>query len=535
MCGILFLTVASESVAESVCSRHGSALRHRGPDASAHLIVGAKAPAPASARHVMCFHRLAIVSRSDVRGMQPLVEGAVAMVCNGEIYNYRALLGREDVLDVTAVLKLVKEAVLAGGGQGQGQVGDAVCRLDGDFAFVVLVNGVVVAGRDPLGVRPLFLALGEGGEILGYASEAKALVGAPGVRDVRVFPPGHVCVDGTLSAYSRRPPPPVSCPARALVRSLLDAAVRKRIAHSERPVAILCSGGIDSSAVLAIAVRQAREASLPLPRVFTMRYGPGASEDAFYAMMLCTRFGCEHEIVTFGPEDLSEDTISAVVRACETCDPNTIRAALPMFLLARHISTTTDVKVILSGEGADELFGGYGYFRLAPDPSHADAECARLLSNLHMFDLLRADRCFAAHGLEVRVPYLDIDLVHGVSTQVSPGERTRGEKQLLRDAVSDFRDLSDLRILDRPKEKFSDGAGFSYVPDLLRRLAASDAQGDDGTLKMRLEAERRAYDRMFQTAYGEPVGRWVVERKVPPWVDSAVRDATASVSGCALL
>jgi len=565
MCGIFYLSLRGGSdEAEKAAVKHGDLVRHRGPDAGSRLLLDCNADA--SRKHLFCFHRLAIVATDGIRGMQPLERDGNVLVCNGEIYNHRKFLGAEDVVDVAAILEVLKSCSAdSSGDDDDSAVGDAVGAIDGDFAFVALIGdgSVVVAGRDSAGVKPLFMAIGEGDAIVGFASEAKALLGAPGVLDVRVFPPGHVCVDGRLVRYRYLLPdearraflvrsllevsersisrhmsfkPPECPPPELLVRSLLEAAVRKRVAHSERPVAILCSGGIDSAAVLAVAVRQATAASLPLPRVFTMRYGVGSSEDAFYAAMLCHRLGCRHEVDEFGPEDLGDATIEAVVRACETCDPNTIRAALPMFLLARHIAATTDVKVILSGEGADELFGGYGYFRLAPSAEDASAECGRLLSNLHMFDLLRADRCFAAHGLEVRVPFLDSDLVHAVSDTevVPPSERTRGEKQLLRDAVKDLGELADLRILSRPKEKFSDGTGFSYVPDLLRRLASDrrNGPGDDGTLPCRLAAERRAYARMFEAAYGSPAGRWVVEREVPSWVEPAAKEASKYAAGC---
>ena len=215
-----------------------------------------------------------------------------------------------------------------------------------------------------------------------------------------------------------------------------------------------------------------------------MRYREGRSDDAFYAGLLCAHLGVDHRTFEFGPDDLEDidATATAVIRACETSDPNTIRAAIPMYLLAKAIRTEApEVKVVLSGEGADELFGGYNYFRLAPDAASASAECDRLLRNLHMFDLLRADRCFAAHGLEVRVPFLDPALIDVVRAGVSAERRVSGEKQLLRDAVADVDALSRFRILDRDKEKFSDGAGFTYVPDLLRRIAA-DADGRESLL-----------------------------------------------------
>ena len=190
--------------------------------------------------------------------------------------------------------------------------------------------------------------------------------------------------------------------------------------------------------------------------VFTMRYENSYSEDTFYAERLCQLHG-------FSRDDIVKH-LSDVIRACETHDPNTIRAAVPMYLLAKHIAEETDVKVVLSGEGADEIFAGYNYFRLALDGDSVNEECARLVRNIHTFDLLRADRCFAAFGLEVRVPYLDRDVIARVATFKGRLKMfmNREEKTLLRRAFADFEDLQKTGILRRAKERFSDGI---HVPE----------------------------------------------------------------------
>ena len=599
---------------------HAASLAHRGPDGSAELTCGERG------LHLLSFHRLAIIDAQvsaaqppegtkvpSAVGMQPLTLDGVSMVCNGEVYNYKAIVAEEQEkekeighepqpqhplsTDVEVVLRLLAASWKALRGEDLLAAAAVAARLDGDFAFVATDGRTVVAARDPLGVRPLFYATApESTRIVAFASEAKALVGAPGCGTVRVFPPGFVCLDGAFCEYvspisspapAPHPPPQTQdepqhprtdqtwlqqqkrqlqqmhAPAAADVLRLLTAAVEKRILHSDRPVGLLCSGGIDSAAVTCIAARILADRAAPgatsdasgaAPgiRVFTMKYRSGRSDDALYASLLCTHMGLRHEVVEFGPEDLDDATIAAVVRSCETRDPNTIRAAIPMWLLARHIKRETDVKVVLSGEGADELFGGYGYFRLAPDAAAASEECDRLLRNLHMFDLLRADRCFAAHGLEVRVPFLDDALVRHVAslpilqpsvleaalavlmpesqrqrTNASTALRTRGEKQLLRDAVAGFEALARFRILDRPKEKFSDGTGFTYVPDLLRRLAGPT---DDGILSTRLASEAAHYREAFDALYGGPrwgSDGWVVERTMPAWTDAARREAAA--------
>lgn len=532
MCGILFYDCGKTGTDPGAILRsHSILLNHRGPEASDATVF------EAPSKHVMSFCRLAIVkTEASNKGLQPFDLDDVTMVCNGEIYNYKDLSppGVEMRSDVDVVLHALRPFYRDGSVD---NLIKSVTKLDGDFAFVASNGSLVVAGRDPLGVRPLFYGQNEALGIIAIASEAKALVGAPGVDRISVFPPGHVFVNSgtpTFYRYHEVVPASLKSPTDPIVveefRRLLIEAVSKRVLHSERPVALLCSGGIDSSAVVSIVAKNAEQYGWKTSdiKVFTMKYKSGHSDDAFYASLLCKHLGFDLEVVEFGPEDLGEDTVRSVIRSCETSDPNTIRAAIPMWLLARHIATKTDCKVILSGEGADELLGGYGYFRLAPDEGDAAKECARLLKNLHMFDLLRADRCFAAHGLEVRVPFLDPALVDFATGII--GSDKKQEKALLRKAMEPYEELAKFRILDRPKEKFSDGTGFSYVPDLLRRIAASAGpDADDGKLDTRLALEKTAYLVEFEKAFpGVDPKEWVIERTMPRWTDEARAKAANS-------
>lgn len=547
MCGILFCDLdAVDGGADAVrASGALSSLTHRGPEAHAELVVFADGSGKG---HLLSFDRLAIVSCTPT-GMQPFTSAMssstrhpASMVCSGEIYNHEDLGAAADLRsDCEAVLRMLEDKLDDASPE---DIAQLVGKLDGDFAFVVTDGTHVVAGRDPYGVRPLFYAerVGGGRRIVAFASEAKALVRLTDVT-VHVFPPGLVCLGSRSSAtwaptWAPTWPPPQgptsssTSPKEAVLRRLTEA-VRKRIEHAEQDeVAVLCSGGIDSAAITCIAASLASKERRV--RVFTMKYRSGHSDDAFYAGLLCRALGVAHETLEFGPDDITPETIDAVVLACETKDPNTVRAAIPMFLMARRIrELAPGVKVVLSGEGADELFGGYGYFRFAPSPVEASLECERLLRNLHMFDLLRADRCFAAHGLEVRVPFLDADLVRCVSA-LPGGDRVAGEKQLLRDAVAHFPELARCRVLDRPKEKFSDGAGFSYVPDLLRRLAVDQGGQDDGVLSTRLRTEAAHYAAAFERHYGRGCGSdaWVVERALPKWAGLAeARSAGESGGG----
>lgn len=514
MCGIAFyVTSRCQPSADTV-----AAVAPRGPDASADRVV----TATDGTTFRLVFHRLAVVHATP-EGMQPFDYGGSWTICNGEIYNYRALLPEGFVprSDVDVIGPLVSGDALAA----------AVARLDGDFAFVTLFPcGRFVAGRDHVGVRPLFTGHATDGSIVALASEAKALVGVEGVDEIRVFPPGHVFDSRDGGGFTPYRTATVPCPQLSMpdfesdelipavyregIRTWLTRAVAKRLDHSERPVGLLCSGGVDSAIITSLAATLRDPSKL---HVFTMEYGDGLSEDALYARMLCARHGFLHTVVRFSQADVAE-CLEEVVRVTETYDPNTIRASIPMFLLARHIAQKTDIKVILSGEGADELFAGYNYFRFAPDGEALDEETGRLLSNLHMFDLLRADRCFAAWGLEVRVPYLDQDLTSYV--RQIPGwykmHEVAGEKGLLRRSFADLTDLVELRILDRPKERFSDGCGFSYVPQLLMYLSGPDVRD----LGEKTAAEATRYGAIFERGYGAR-RHLITHRRLPDWTPRA--------------
>lgn len=520
MCGILFFEATGRLAAEQEGRRLGDRLVHRGPDASETQVVQC-----GNRTFVIAFHRLGIIAPASDAGMQPFrCAPAWRFACNGELYNYRDMAA-ERGMEVGASDVEVLCKSLARVSSSRQEILAVLDEADGDFAFVMLDadDGRVIAGRDPYGVRPMFIGREESGRIIALASEAKGIHDAPGVAKVEVFPPGHALVDGELVRYKK------NTGHHRLVRGILSRAVSKRVAHSERPVGVLCSGGVDSALVTALAAREARKTGMPL-RAFTIRFAEGASEDAFYARLLCERLGVELEEVTFDAAGVRE-AIEPVIRTLESCDVQTVRAAIPMYLLAKHIGTQTDVRVVLSGEGSDELFAGYRYFSLAPSVDEVAKESERLVGILHMFDLLRADRCFAAFGVEVRVPFLDRDLVDYVASLGSESRRDlmwrTDEKALLRDAFRGASDeigraLSAIRILDRPKERFSDGCGFSYVPSLLAHLGGPDAR----TLEERQRAERHHYARVFEGIYGGDLKALVCERRLPEWAEKERAKAT---------
>ena len=282
----------------------------------------------------------------------------------------------------------------------------------------------------------------------------------------------------------------------------LEAAIVKRVENSERPIAFLCSGGLDSSIVLSVA--HAHLSALAAQQhkgvdvhAFSVAYGEN-STDATYAGLLCRQLGIPHTIVTFNWNDVDQNVFH-IARHIESYDVNSIRTAVPAYMLAKHIYSHTDYKVILSGEGADEIFMGYSMFMGATDGEAAHLESMRLVRDLHMFDMLRADRCFAAWGLELRVPFLDVDVLR-TAFALPPRHRLfQGgvEKALLRHAFRCDMDLVIARVLDRQKERFSDGCGFGYVPALLSRWAPPGESG----LTQKEASERWVYRTWFDAAY----------------------------------
>ena len=558
MCGISFYDVRHLSVDQirQLKTDHIPLLAHRGPDGAAVYETGS---------FVMGFHRLSIINLNET-GMQPFLSDAnaaeTALICNGEIYNFKHLAESNDISvstlrsDVDVVLKLAEV---------KGHVSEYVSSLDGDFAFVLANKTGFQAARDHVGVRPLFYGTGaDAPDVpLAFASEAKALYAAPGIHSIHVFPPSTYY--DSLTGFHAFVPCPTPFDTDALeegsthmINRLLTKAVRKRFTHSDNPerVAVLCSGGVDSAIITTVAAAHAKHVGATI-QVFTVQYDSGLSEDALYAKMLCNDIGSHvvHTVVKFSEQEV-QDCIEQVITTIESYDPNTVRAAIPMYLLAKHISEKTDIKVVLSGEGADELFAGYSYFALAPTAYAVTQETARLVRNIHMFDLLRADRCFAAFGLEVRVPFLDSDLVRYVSqldgtsmmhgTAKAPNKshagdgkkiaadgtitakahgtvtptHGRAEKQLLRDSFTGHTSMQTTRVIDRPKEKFSDGCGFSYVPQLLNFVSDRAPQ-----LDVKLAREKKYYTAIFDAKYGVENRAWVIERTMPEW---SQKDTTAT-------
>ncbi|CAG0979093.1 asparagine synthase (glutamine-hydrolysing) [Gammaproteobacteria bacterium] len=444
--------------------------RHRGPDWSGVFV---------DTGVILVHERLAIVDPAS--GAQPLRsrDGALALAVNGEIYNHQDLRSASGYdftsgSDCEVINALHREG-------GDASPGEWIARLNGIFAFA-LWDGAAqryLIARDPIGVCPLYWGHDRQGRLC-VASEMKAL--AELCADVRAFPPGHVydSRDGSLRSYYHKPwrdyahTQGVRVEPSAL-RAAFEAAVHRQL-MTDVPYGVLLSGGLDSSLVAACAAKFAREriedgdrSEAWWPRLHSFAIGLEGSPDLAAAKVAAEALGTVHHGFVYSfAEGL--DALPEVIRHIESYDVTTIRASTPMYLLARRIKAM-GVKMVLSGEGSDEIFGGYLYFHKAPSAQAFHEETVRKLDALHAYDCLRANKSMMAWGVEARVPFLDLefldvamamDATHKMAGVQADGSR-RIEKAILREAFAGA--LPD-SILWRQKEQFSDGVGYGWIDGL---------------------------------------------------------------------
>ncbi|RAO76078.1 asparagine synthase B [Dyella jiangningensis] len=437
--------------------------RHRGPDWSGVFV---------DAGVILVHERLAIVDPAS--GAQPLRsrDGELALAVNGEIYNHRELRATSAYdfttgSDCEVINALYRE---------QSSPAEWVGRLNGIFAFALWDSekGRYVIARDPIGVCPLYWGHDSVGRLC-VASEMKALVGV--CPDVAPFPPGHVydSADGELRRYYRKDWRDYAQTqghdvAPGELREAFEQAVHRQL-MTDVPYGVLLSGGLDSSLVAACAARFARrrvedndQAEAWWPRLHSFAIGLEGSPDLAAAQVAADALGTVHHsfVYTFW-EGL--DALPEVIRHIETYDVTTIRASTPMYLLARRIKAM-GVKMVLSGEGSDEIFGGYLYFHKAPSAEAFHEETVRKLDALHSYDCLRANKSMMAWGVEARVPFLDLeflDVAMGMDARHKMAGQGRIEKAVLREA---FQGALPDEILWRQKEQFSDGVGYGWIDGL---------------------------------------------------------------------
>ena len=480
-------------------------LKARGPEESSFIDVSGA---------TLGFTRLAI-NGLNYDGMQPMQLGDVSWVCNGEIYNWRALAAEYGIETKSGSDCEILGALYNRFLELDMPLGAVFRALDGVFAIVIADESrdQVIIARDPYGVRPLYSCVTPGTHY--YASELKAL---PDGLWNPVYPGSYhrYCLSTgelkDISAYHNVPIYQQPFLAGTIsfacmsVRTALEAAVKKRM-MTERPIAALLSGGLDSSLIASLLAKGLRAAGAPPLKTFSI--GMPGSEDLRYARKVANWIGSDHTEVVLSAEQFF-DAIPEVIYAIESYDTTTVRASVGNWLIGKAIKDT-DCKVVFNGDGADEVWGSYLYFYKAPSDAAYEEEVTRLLQDIHYFDVLRSDRCISSHGLEPRTPYLDKEFVAAARSTPTVWRRpgsTHCEKWLMRKAFDDGVTLpSD--VLYRRKEAFSDGvSGSKSWFEIVQEKAA--------VLGF---TEKEYYRRIYEGAYGKQAVN-VPYMWMPTWCDA---------------
>ena len=511
MCGIVSIFNIQEQTPElrQQALRMSQKIRHRGPDWSG-IYCGGSA--------ILAHERLSIVDPES--GRQPLFapDKKQVLAVNGEIYNHQNIRARfadtyqfQTGSDCEVILSLYREmradtdfATLIY--QGEDAVHSRICQmleqLNGIFAFALydVERDEFLIARDPIGVIPLYIGYDKDGKVM-VASELKALEGQ--CDHYEPFLPGHYYYSKTpgMKRYYTRDwfeyatmqkkyqiddnqkatqqlaeAEPQEKAAIAEIHDALEASVKRQL-MSDVPYGVLLSGGLDSSVISAIAekysttrVENGGETKAYWPRLHSFAVGLKGAPDLAKARLVAEHIGTVHHEINYTIQE-GLDAIRDVIYFIETYDVTTVRASTPMYLLARVIRSM-GIKMVLSGEGADEVFGGYLYFHKAPDAKAFHEETVRKLGKLYMYDCLRANKSLAAWGIEGRVPFLDkefLDVAMGMNPVLKMCPDKTIEKKVVREA---FADLLPEEVAWRQKEQFSDGVGYSWI-DTLKQITAS--------------------------------------------------------------
>ena len=426
------------------------------------------------------FHRLAINGYKDEMSNQPFLIDGIYLICNGEIYNWKKLYSMMNIKgcsnsDCEVIIHMYKKYGIE----------QTLKMLDGVFAFVLVdtnTNDIYIA-RDSFGVRPLFMQ--NNGSQFMFASELKQLDGIMNNSEKKQFNPGtYSQIKYTISTnwknsttfykeiIKNKPFMVLSVPTNSTfsdnsiyyycneINKSLKEAVKKRVNNTDREIACLLSGGLDSSLITALVQKLCPEKELT-----TWSIGLEGSEDLKYARMVADHLGTKHNEIVISEEEFLS-CFESVIYAIESYDTTTVRASIGNWLISKYIKERSNCKVVFNGDGSDEVCGGYMYFHCAPDSIEFDKECKKLLSEIHWFDVLRSDRSISSHGLEARTPFLDTNFVHtylsipaDIRNHAANGQC---EKYLLRKAFDNG--LLPKEVLWRTKEAFSDGVSSQTRP-----------------------------------------------------------------------
>jgi len=448
MCG--FVAYVGSDCDLSKLKECASKIKHRGPDNSSHELMSASA--------AFAFHRLAIIDLSE-SGNQPLKhpqDSTISLVCNGEIYNYLSLkethgFKTKSNSDCEVILHLYKKFGIE----------RTVKLLDGVFSFALYDSkkDILFCARDQYGVRPSFIGWdGKGG--VAIASEMKSLIGLCD-NSLIPFPPStwwssdipyaFISYNHVIGIQSIKSSEEDICKN---IKTLLTRSVSKRM-MSDREVGCLLSGGLDSSLVSSLVASMSDDPK----KLKTFSIGMEGSPDLAYAKLVADHIGSDHHSIQLTEKDFL-DVIEEVIYSIESYDTTTVRASIGNYLVSKYIRENTDVKVVFNGDGADEACMGYVYNANAPSASEFHAENYRLLEEIHLFDVLRSDRCISSNGLEARTPFLDPEFVT-YYLSIPPemkmfGSNGKPEKYLLRKAFENS-GLLPSEVLHRSKCAFSDG------------------------------------------------------------------------------
>lgn len=528
MCGFVgvFDLTQDISILRSQVLKMAKKIRHRGPDWSG-IYSGSKA--------ILAHERLSIVGIDS--GKQPLYskDQKLVLAVNGEIYNHKEIRNKypeyefQTNSDCEVILALYKD-------KGENLFED----LNGIFAFALydIENDLILIGRDHMGIIPLYTGYDNYGQFY-VASELKALEGT--CPNIQEFLPGHYIFSKESSQakqwYQRdwmkyENVKDNESNSKEL-RSALENAVHRQL-MSDVPYGVLLSGGLDSSIISAIAKQYAarrieddNKTEAWWPQLHSFAVGLKDSPDLVAARKVADYIGTIHHEIHFTIEE-ALDALSDVIYHIETYDVTTIRASTPMYLLARYIKSM-GVKMVLSGEGSDELFGGYLYFHKAPDAKALHEETVRKLDRLHLYDCLRANKSLAAWGVEGRVPFLDKEFID-VAMRINPQDKMCGngkiEKHILRQAFEDYLPQS---VAWRQKEQFSDGVGYSWI-DSLRETAdkkVTDKQMEHASERFPINPPMSKEEYWYRTMFEEHFPSASAAHTVPSVPSVACSTATA--------
>jgi asparagine synthase (glutamine-hydrolysing) len=540
MCGIF--TILNNQYNRDAIETNFAKGKSRGPEHSQLVDVGHKVK--------MGFHRLAI-NGLNMESTQPILHNNISLICNGEIYNYKKLYELMNVIpntqsDCEVIVWLYEKYGIE----------QCLQMLDGVFAFVLLDQRIqnaesrIYIARDPFGVRPLYVmedCLGEyiDNQIV-FASEMKMLYGLSTTQKIRQFTPGtwssyslsmmvnaqwtlennHVVYHktGFYELFTN----PDNLEIVKNIRELLSYAVEKRCCTTERPIACLLSGGLDSSLITALVCQYNKINDLPTIETYSI--GLAGSVDLKYAKMVAEYLGTKHTEIVLTERDFC-DAIPDVIRAIESYDTTTVRASIGNYLLGKYISENSCAKVIFNGDGSDELFGGYLYMNKAPDSIEFDKECRRLLREIHKFDVLRSDKSISSHGLEPRTPFLDRAFTQYVLSLPCDlrFQPNMIEKYWLRQAFA-MDDLLPIEVLWRKKEAFSDGVSatarslYEILQEHADKMVLEDVNNSPWKYNPPMTKEQYYYRKVFEDAYAN-CGDVVPHMWMPRYVDAT--DASA--------